>query len=453
MHLGVSNDADMTINAGNVGIGTTLPQAPLHVLINGTAGTPSINTATAGVFQRSSGSSDALVSIIGGTNGSSQLIFGDADTELRGRVAYLHTDDSMALYTGGSERARLNSTGLGIGTTTPGSKLEVFGGNLRVVPASGASLPYLDITAAGTTGINLQVGRNDSGAFSRDLVLLGGGGANSGVGIASTTRPTARLSVYGAGATTLKTFNTINSNNTETLTVLDSGNIGIGNTSPSFELDVTGSSRVTGTSFATNYKALGLGTSGVPAFTFSADSNTGVFSPSADVLALTTGGTEAVRVLANGNVGIGTTSPVAAFTLTAASTTAATAHDGYNGLVHIIAGLENTTRKLFQVIDQWGHRIVQADTPTLSSCGTSTIAPGSTDTTGVIVLAGVLLTSCQVDFAHPYPTTAQIVPNVSTNTVSAFADVAATSTSSFTVGLSAGLNSGYIYYQVEAYQP
>ncbi|MDQ3094186.1 MAG: hypothetical protein M3Q70_03370 [bacterium] len=46
-----------------------------------------------------------------------------------------------------------------------------------------------------------------------------------------------------------------------------------------------------------------------PSFTWTGDTNTGIFRPAADVLAITTGGTEALRVLANGNVGIGTAAP------------------------------------------------------------------------------------------------------------------------------------------------
>ena len=48
-----------------------------------------------------------------------------------------------------------------------------------------------------------------------------------------------------------------------------------------------------------------LGSAGAPAFSFVADTNTGVYSPTADTLALSTGGVERVRVDLGGNVGVG----------------------------------------------------------------------------------------------------------------------------------------------------
>ena len=52
-----------------------------------------------------------------------------------------------------------------------------------------------------------------------------------------------------------------------------------------------------------------LGAVGTPSLTFTGDLNTGVFSPGADTIALVTGGTNRVHVTSGGLVGIGTTSP------------------------------------------------------------------------------------------------------------------------------------------------
>jgi len=52
-----------------------------------------------------------------------------------------------------------------------------------------------------------------------------------------------------------------------------------------------------------------LGASGTPSLTFTGDLNTGLFSPGADTLALVTAGTNRLHTTSAGNIGIGTTTP------------------------------------------------------------------------------------------------------------------------------------------------
>ena len=83
--------------------------------------------------------------------------------------------------------------------------------------------------------------------------------------------------------------------------------------------------------------ALGIvaGTAGAPAIHFSGDTNTGVYSPSADVLALATGGVERVRISDAGDIVVGA--------MSAARRLHAALDDAVNNATSIVARLTHTT--------------------------------------------------------------------------------------------------------------
>lgn len=68
-------------------------------------------------------------------------------------------------------------------------------------------------------------------------------------------------------------------------------------------------------------QAVPAGTTTAPGLTFNGDANTGLFSPAADTVAVTTGGAERFRVTSGGLLGVGTNNPAARLHIASAGST------------------------------------------------------------------------------------------------------------------------------------
>ena len=123
----------------------------------------------------------------------------------------------------------------------------------------------------------------------------------------------------------------------ERMRIAGNGNIGIGRTDPSNILDVTGTVRISsnlsagattvtsldtsGNITTTSNLVSGIGAAGAPSYTFSGNTTVGMFRPATNNIAWSTASTERMRILANGNVGIGTQTPSVLFDVNGAMKT------------------------------------------------------------------------------------------------------------------------------------
>ncbi|MDE2312490.1 MAG: hypothetical protein KGJ93_05415, partial [Patescibacteria group bacterium] len=162
---------------------------------------------------------------------------------------------SLSLFSNNSERLRIDNSGnLGIGTTTPTALLSLaasttaagginFGDSTANLYRSGAGAIKTDgnlyvgsnlavggsqITFTGTTNAAIYNNNSNSGA---NLKIVGANNANSYLSLQSTS---------GVGTSDYINFLVGNNGGTEAMRIIDSGNVGIGSTSPSSLLTLQG---------------------------------------------------------------------------------------------------------------------------------------------------------------------------------------------------------------------
>ena len=267
-HLRVSSN-------GFVGIGTTNPQNKLDVV----------------------GKIKATTSIMSDT----QFLGQAADTASAPSFSFISNQDTgifqpaisnIALSTAGTERLRVSSNGfVGIGTSSPTSALDVIGS---------ASISSNLVVSGNITASNIRV--------LGDYVILDTITSNTEQMVITNDGTGPALKVTQTGVNSIAEF--YDDENALAFKVANDGLVGIGTANPLAKLHVVGSIKAT-TSISSDTQFLGkaLDTEGAPSFSFTANPNTGIFQPATSNLAVSTGGTERLRVASNGNVGIGTMTP------------------------------------------------------------------------------------------------------------------------------------------------
>jgi hypothetical protein len=396
--LGTANTERLRITSGgNVGIGTTSPSYRLHIVTNAVAGRQDMSniSRTTGNWVRFTNpqySTDASMGLIlrvfpdsDARQGAGIIASGGSNNACTNLDLFVTTSpDGLGGTSYSAIRVDGFSGNVGIGTTSPTRLLEIYG------PALTSDTPTLRISSAdssGTRKFGIEF-YSRTGADVRGKLLVdnngrvylddnGGGGvvlqANGGTGNVGigTTSPSFTLDVAGnigingrlfafnsatytvitdpAGGIKLylgasgdpgnyydnTSHNFRSAGGGTTYAVINTnGNLGIGRTSPSYKLDVSGSTRIFG-------YLLGVDNSTTIKYVFTND-----------------GGASYIN---SGNVGIGTTSPASKLQVAGSTNVVNIAGSG-SATSSSIFSVDGNNGRLFEITDDLSDSIFSANT-------------------------------------------------------------------------------------------
>ena len=241
----IHSDNVSYFNGGNVGIGTSSPNNPLEINTTSTGDALRIDTTTAttnaisgnalSIFTRTSGTAAAglgtKIAFI--TENSNGTVYSTADIGAATESSSAADKDGYLFFstakdsTNATERMRIDSSGnVGIGTSSPEGILHTSGSGDQIVTHEAGGEARLILKTTGTTDAT-TLRFSDADAIAGSIVY---------------THSTNEMKFYTNGLTNVD------------MLIDSSGNVGIGQTSPSSKLDVNGT--VTATAFSGDGSAL-----------------------------------------------------------------------------------------------------------------------------------------------------------------------------------------------------